>query len=323
MSEEPLLQPEEVASVLGSDDGSGDPGLQPTDESTTPYSMRQPLTLAPHEEPEARRRAEKIIGALQRALQQELDGEHEITIEGFQQQRADSALTVVPEPAWTLAMTCPPSGGMLLVLNPTLALALVEMAMGGVGNAPENGRAPTPLEVRVIERLAAGLVSRINRQMSQTFAVQPVSIGKVPRSFGTPGEIVGVTVLRIKVSEETERNSVLLLSTGLLRGSQDENEGAEEPDIGALGKRLLQLSLATRPVLAAGCVTMRELSELKPGAMLQFDRDAETALDLRIAGQTVFTGRLSREEKAMSFNVDWRRGAVPEEKSATEEGAKS
>ncbi len=314
MSEEPLLQPEEVASVLGGDEeGSPDPSLGSSEPAAaTRFSLRQPLTLTPAEEQGARQRADKLVEALQKALCQELDGEYEIQIEGFQQERAESALTLVPEPAWSLPMHLDSSGGMLLVLNPALALALVEMAMGGVGNPPENGRGPTPLEVRVAERLIAGLSSRVSHTTDYNFTKGSVSVGKIPSSIAAPGEIVGVTLLRFKLSDEAERTSVLLLTTNMLRAPQQAADG-EQP-LGPMSGRVQELPVETRPVLPAGQVTLKELTSLKPGSILKLDRDAGSQLDLRVAGETLFRGNLTRGEKELSFAVDWRRDWTPEEK---------
>ncbi|ANM30548.1 hypothetical protein ABI59_14630 [Acidobacteria bacterium Mor1] len=314
MSEEPLLQPEEVASVLGGDEeGSPDPSLGGGEPSmATRFSLRQPLTLTPAEEQGARQRAEKLVQSMQKALCQELDGEYEIQIEGFQQERAESALTLVPEPAWSLPMHLDSSGGMLLVLNPSLALALVEMAMGGVGNPPENGRGPTPLEVRVAERLIAGLSSRISKASDYNFSKGSVAVGKIPSAIAAPGEIVGVALLRFKLSEEAERTSVLLLTTNMLRAPK-EAAGAEQA-LGPMSGRVQELPVETRPVLPAGQVTLKELTSLKPGSILKLDRNADSELDLRVAGETLFRGNLTRGEKELSFTVDWRRDWTPEEK---------
>jgi hypothetical protein len=125
MAREPVLRPEEVASVLGDIGGA----MPSADATALAWSMRRPVVIAPDVEPAARKRLEELARALGEALGFELDAEVGIEVQGFQQEQAGVAFDTLPKPAWVLSFLCKESGGVSLALDPTCALALLELAL--------------------------------------------------------------------------------------------------------------------------------------------------------------------------------------------------
>jgi flagellar motor switch protein FliM len=306
MSEEPLLKPEEVASVLSGGE-TEDPESIEQSRDPSSYSLREPVVIPPSSEPEARKRVEQIAASLQSSIVSVVDAEMTIDTEGFQQQRVASGLSTVPPPAWVLCFNVPGRGRFALVMPPVLALGVVEMALGGAGGMPEEGRGPTPLEQRVFRRLHASLVEPLRKETGLQVAAGALEFGEVPSSFANPGETVGIGLLRCTVGE-TDQPALLMVTAGLLVDEESETVTRSFEKIGPLLPRLGKVVLEARPVLRCGKIRMKDLLEMKKDAVILFDTKEGTPLRLSVAGQEIFAGQIGREDGVPLFAVTGRRG---------------
>ncbi len=216
MSEEPLLRPEEVAGVLAGLDGDATPDLSGDGPCMPiPYSLREPVALPQEAEPYARKKVEAMAAAIETCWRRELATEVSIEVEGFQQQRAGVALSVVPSPAWTFGFLDPAGGGVAIVLDPGIGLALVEAALGGAGKPVDTGRAPTPLESRVMERLGSAAAAGIRTAAESALMPTGLVVGALPAGLASDGETLGVGLLRIRLPQG-ERAALLLATAPIL-----------------------------------------------------------------------------------------------------------
>ncbi len=308
MSQEPLLRPEEVASVLSpGEDGEPAASTEPRNGPST-YSLREPVAIPPGGEAGARDRLTTLMKAVEQVLSKELERELTLELDGFRQQRSAAALAAVNEPAWVVSFAHADGGGIALILNPLTALAIVELALGGFGNAPDTGRMPTPLETRVMNRLTGALVPSLVRASGEDLSNATVDVGRIPANLASPGEIVGVGLVRVQIGE-SQQTSALVASTALLVPRKTTGTD-EEFRVGPLHRVLRRCRADVRPVLRAGMVGLEDLLALSPGAVLRLDVSDDAAMDLRVSGQTVFTGSLGRDA-GPTFAVAWRRGRVP------------
>jgi flagellar motor switch protein FliM len=306
MADEPLVSAEEVASVLSSPDDSNEGPPAAAAGETVVYSLRRPATIAPDDEATARERLEVLAQALAAALSRELGSEIELDLQGFQQQTAGTAAEGLAEPAWTLGFLRDGAGGAALILDPTAALTLVELALGGHGTSAADGREPTPLERRVLGGLAGLILPRLNKMNGFDFTEVAFRTGGIPRSLAVPGEMVGLGLLKLKFGD-SEKNGVLAVTPGMLRSS--DVDGVEEQlQPGPIAPLLEKVVVDARPVLGAGRVSLRDLESLKPDDLLRFEVDADRRIQLRVRGQGVFSGRIARDETGAAYTIDWRRG---------------
>lgn len=307
MADEPLVSAEEVASVLSAPDGEEErASASIAAGDVANYSLRRPATIAPDDEPRAREQMEKLAIALAKVLARELGSAIEVELQGFQQQTAGSAAQGLADPVWTLGfLDARGSGGAALVLDPTAALTLVELALGGHGTAAADGRPPTALERRLLGSLAGLVIPRLNQTGGFDFSGGRFETGGIPATIAVSGEVVGVGLLKLKLGD-SEKNGVLAVTPGLLRGAEDEEVVPAEP--GPVAPLLEKVTVDVRPVLAAGRVSLKDLTSLSPGDVLRFEVDAGEELQLRVRGQTVFGGRVTRDDRGARFSVAWRRG---------------
>ena len=294
MSGRPVLRPEEVAGVL-----AGAPQAQPP-AGPTPYSFREPLAIPRESEPQARKRIEALAAEIQETLRAELGAEVTIEVDAFQQQRASAAIAAMPAPAWLLSFARP-GGGVALVLPAAAALSLLERALGGAGASADASRGPTALESRVLSKILPRMAAAVSRALGADLAPVGLVVGSLPPQVATPGEVLGIGILRIKASDG-ERSALVLASAPLLAPPKAKPAGGKR--VGPLAKALGAVPVDTRAVLDAGLVMVAELSELQPGTVLRFDVAEDAPLELRVREIPIFSGRIVRDAKGgASFSV--------------------
>ncbi len=318
MAKEPLLSSEEVASVLSTDEQEGtDTGNTPDDSAadagSIAYSLRKPVAIAPESEATARERLEMFAKCLETVLQRDLEAEISIEIQGFQQEQAATAVGSLPQPAWVLSFPHVDGGGISLALDPTCALSFVELALGGAGNTAASGRAPTPLEKRVLTNLCGALSGPLSKISETSFDSGLFSTPEFPAAVAAPGQTVGIGLLKLKIAE-TDRSGLIMATAGLLR-DPGKSRGDEELHIGALHAQLERVQVEARPVLRAGSVSLSDLAKLEPGAVLGLEAPEDQRLELRVEGRGLFQGHVSRGEDGPAFEVKWRRGRQDREES--------
>jgi flagellar motor switch protein FliM len=291
MSERPVLSPEEVAGVLAGGEVAAAPA------GPTPYSFREPIAIPKEAEPEARKRVDAAAAEIQETLRTELGAEVGIEVDAFQQQRAAAAVSAIPPPAWLLSFAKPGGGGVALVLPAATALALLERALGGAGAAAETSRGPTALESRVMARILPRMAAALGKALGVELASAGLGVGELSPQVATPGEVLGVGLLRVRQGEG-ERSALLLASAPLL--VPPKARAASVRGIGPLASALGPVRLEARPVLDAGLVMVSELAELEPGTVLRFDVAEDAALDLRVRSLPIFAGRIVRDAQGGS-----------------------
>lgn len=303
MADEPLLRPEEVASVLSREaceESAAKPG-------SAVYSLRRPVLIAPDEEPAAREHLERYARGLEQILQHELDAQVRFRIQGFQQEQAGAAVEMLPKPAWILTFLRQEGGGLALALDPTCALSLVELALGGAGNMAACGREPTPLESRVLGNLCASVTEPLGARCGTKLVRGTLEIGRLHGRLAMPGETVGVGLLKIQIAEK-ERSGLLLATPNLLKQAPGPRPRSSGLRLGPLAARLALVPVEVRPVLKAGFAALSDLMELRPGALLNLEPPESAPLDLRVAGRRLFSGQVIRTAGAPAFRVSRRRG---------------
>ena len=100
MAEEPLVSPEEMESVLATEDA---PETRAAEDASGRYSLRRPVAIAADAEAAARARIEQLAASLATTLSEELEMPIEIQVSGFQQQQVRTAVGSITEPSWVLS----------------------------------------------------------------------------------------------------------------------------------------------------------------------------------------------------------------------------
>ncbi|GEM_PF-4378052 len=316
MSKEPLLNPEEVASVLSTGDGI-DPGPTGADGGPSTYSLRDPVIIPPTELESARRKMETLTAGLQSSLAILLGSEIAVEFEGFQQQKISTALGVIPSPQWVISFRNEKAGGIALVLPSILAMVLMELTLGGVGAAREEGREPTGLERRIMTQFLHTWTPALNAETGLRMSPGQFETGGIPHSFGDPGETVGVTLIRFKVNE-TEQTGLILANGGFLNDGLQASK-ATRLHVGPLAPRLEKLPVRIQPLLPGGRILMRDLIAMRQGEVLKLDTSKDAELQIRIRGTRVFTGRIGRNDEGPFFGTTGRMRPADEETTRKQE----
>jgi flagellar motor switch protein FliM len=309
MNQDVDLRPEEVSEVLANGSGDGDAAPEQDGRNEPkPFSLREPVAIPPEAEPFAKETLEKVVVALNEVVRSEADIECEMTLDGLQQQRSAAALSVMPAPVWVTALRCSGGGGLALALHPTVGLALVEAALGGSGSLPEEGREPTRLESRVLGWFFSRAADRLETLLGRKLSSAGTAIGEVPTQVASPGETMGVGLLRVKIGEQ-ERSCLLMASAALLLPARKSTADKSSREPGPLAVKLDKVPLETRAVLQAGRVSLNDLMSMESGKVMRLDASEDSILELRVAGQMVAHGRIVRTGEQHNFAVERRVGS--------------
>lgn len=298
----PLLSHEEISGVL---DGAVLDASPSADAGPHAYSLREPVAFPPEVQAAARARMEAMASALGQVLGRSSGFEVSVRLEGFQQQRTAAALSAFPPPVWVIPFARPEGGGAALAFHPGIALALVEAFLGGSGKPADAVRQPTPLESRVMRRMAEALAPAFGAAAGARLVPAELTVGAVDASVAAPDETVGVGLLRIELPQGVR--SAMLLAGGTLLAPADAQANAPRGTIGPLASRLSGARVSVRPVLRAGRLTLAEIAALEPGAVVVLDAADTTPIDLRVQGQKVFSGRVIRADDGAAFEAASRR----------------
>lgn len=315
MTDQPLVSADEMASVLGSDENQEAAPVASEKGATVAYSLRRPLAISPEDEERARARVATISESLIASIRRQLDATLECEEQGFQQQQTSAAVGSLEEPAWILAFEAEGGGGLAFVMDPACSMSLIELALGGAGTSSAGGRAPTNLETRVMNNLGRALLEPFSAKAGVRLNRPIFATGSVPTEVATAGEMVAASILKLKFGD-AERGALLLATSSLFR---DANSAGDDAPVaaGPLNDRLSKVLVDIRPVLRAGKVSLKDLTELQPGSVLRFESDEQRELDLRVQGLGLMRGRISREEGSVQFGVTWRRPGSCQEPVAT------
>lgn len=307
MADEPLLTNEEVASVLEREETPTEPEEQEDPGGTEVFSLRHPVAIARQELAEARSRCEQWVEVLTRTINDDLQCQAAISLQGFRQEQVKTAIASIPDPAWVISLVRSNGGGIALVLDGSCGLGFVEMALGGPGAAGEAGRAATPLEQRVLDQLATSLSKTLSRMATTGFDRGAFSSGLPVPELASGGQTVGVGLIGLAIGEN-EKNGLVLITPDLLRPAAKAKPGSTPLNLGPLVSRVRGVPMRVRPILRTGLTPIEDLVALEPGAVLQFELEASSPLTLRVNDRDVFRGKIERTDNRAKFAVEWRRG---------------
>jgi flagellar motor switch/type III secretory pathway protein FliN len=158
----------------------------------------------------------------------------------------------------------------------------------------------------VLSRLAAALAAELTRASGEPWSPLDPAVGSIPKEIAAPAEVIVVGVLRVKV-DALERSALLLASASLLGSRNGPRAESAQGRVGPLARALARMPMGVRPVLSAGAIRLRDLVDVSPGAVLMLDAGEGAPFDLRVEGQTIYRGHLTRSDSGLRFRVTWRR----------------
>jgi flagellar motor switch protein FliM len=198
----------------------------------------------------------------------------------------------------------PLKGGAALEINASVLFRLIDRLLGGSGLLPVRLREFTEVEQVLIERIAVRAMMDLQQawQHAGTFGFRVAHLETNPQfvQLTSPSEVVVAITFDVKVGDVSGQMTLafphLLLepvmpklnthryfATAQRAVSREENEGLQE--------NVLRLSVTVRGVLAEVPISVRDLLDLRPGAILPLGRRASAPATVEVEGVPRFTAR--------------------------------
>jgi flagellar motor switch protein FliM len=231
----------------------------------------------------------RMAGTLTSALRQSVH----VSLAETRQERWEEFVNALPEPTFLASAPVQPFGGRVVLHVPSaLALALVDLRLGGDGRPPAAERGLTEIEHRLVSEMAAALLAEIPPALRSVLPIelgQPTSTSSgVLVQVGRQSETWVFLELRLVAGEQAEGSLTLCLPVAVLLPVFEALERAEQEDHAGrdsdVRERLLEVPVEVRVVFPDTRLTPLEVLSLAPGDVLSLRHDPTEPLALMVGG---------------------------------------
>ena len=203
----------------------------------------------------------------------------------------------------------------LATLDPALVHAIVELLCGGAGGEcrPDEMRPATAIDAQyahTVAALAAGAIAGEWNDRGFT-AVKPVKIEGTPPAdvCGAATREVGVVTLALGIFGLRGLLTLALPPAALQAfageiAPVDEPASADPAWSSLLRQQLGRAAVTVDALLDALPLSLRQLSELKPGQVLVLPAGARTRASLVCDGRTLYRGEIGQDDSRYSVRID-------------------
>jgi flagellar motor switch protein FliM len=198
----------------------------------------------------------------------------------------------------------PLKGGAALEINANILFRFIDRLLGGSGLLPVRLRDFTEVEQMLVERIAVRAMMDLQQawQHAGTFGFRVAHLETNPQfvQLTSPNEVVIAVTFDITVGEERGHMTLvfphLLLEPVMPKLNTHRNFASMQRELSpeegeGFQENLLRVGLSVRGVLAEVPITIRDLLELKPGAVLSLGKRANAPAIIEVEGVPRFTGR--------------------------------
>lgn len=252
----------------------------------------------------------------------------DLELESVEQLSFGEFMLALPSPCASYVMDIRGTGGQEAVIDfgHDFAFFLVDRLLGGAGRVTVPDRSLTPTEQRLVRIMGEEVVQQLMEAWQDYVSLDLEIKGfeSVPEMLQVANQEDPMLVAHLSVTME-ERTSVLLLClpftvlekffsgdpTRRIRLSHENPEERErERRWVRASVRDARLNVAAR--LPSFHVSMKELTELEPGAVLGTGFAPGTPLEIHVAGQRRFSGQPGRRGQKLAVKVEERLEPEPE-----------
>ncbi|MBI5837315.1 MAG: flagellar motor switch protein FliM [Candidatus Eisenbacteria bacterium] len=316
-----ILSQEEIDALMSAvstgdlEASPGDPGM-PAQNITT-YDFRRPSRLTKEEirtltsihESFARMLANSLSAYLRCVVEVSLVSVSGVTYAEYQQ--------ALPNPTGLTVLSTPPfEGGMVLEINQSLLLAMIDRLFGGPGLLGSEGKHLTTLEQTVIQKIVRRALPDLVESWKPVVALQPeIDVFESNPQFvsaGAAGDMVLFVSFEIQLPKASGFASLCFqhrdieepLSKAGAAGSPGQRVRRPTPIPGELWRDGIEpTSLDVAGVLGHARIRIGELLDLRVGDVVRLDSTPRGTLPLCISGQPKGSVRLGRVGRHRALEV--------------------
>ncbi len=198
----------------------------------------------------------------------------------------------------------PLKGGAALEINANILFRFIDRLLGGSGLLPVRLRDFTEVEQVLVERIAVRAMMDLQQawQHAGTFGFRVAHVETNPQfvQLTSPNEVVIAVTFDLTIGDERGHMTLvfphLLLEPVMPKLNTHRNFASMQRELSpeegeGFQENLLRVGLSVRGLLAEVPISIRDLLELKPGAILSLGKRANAPAIIEIEGVPRFTGR--------------------------------
>jgi flagellar motor switch protein FliM len=282
------------------------------DSGVRPYDFRHPSRLSKDQIGKVGYLHQTFARRMGVALAGILRGYVETSITDVAETLWSSFKESIPDPCTAFSFSAEPLNGVgVIEIEPGLALAFVDRLFGGNGSPIESNRGLTSLEDRVIRRVINSILREIETVWSPLAKLRLKTAGfaSSPEHIQASGVTDSVVVLTLDVDTGNTRGNMricypYLVFEPLLRAITPPKERNGRSEDGEVVSGLVrQVPVPVRARLAPSMVSIRDLTELKPGDVLVLDSAVTDQVLVLVGDKPIFRGRPGRRGRNLAIKV--------------------
>ncbi len=239
----------------------------------------------------------------------------EVTLASVEQMSYGEFIKVLPDPTLFSSIGMRPlDGNMALELNPNLVFPMIDMLLGGPGNAVIEARNLTEIEMHIIE----GVINLAMRDLKEAW--RPImeleffmeGAGTKPQMFQivSGGETVVTIGMDIKVGDNTGTMNICIPSRILkvIRSRFDQQWNIRRQKVaGSEQMKILNLirsaEIPVNGVLRESNLTVDDLLKISPGDVIQLNKPMSEPVLLCVGGVPKFLGHVVVRRGKRAFEI--------------------
>jgi flagellar motor switch protein FliM len=282
-----------------------------------PYDFRVPVFLSPTELRKLRMQHDEFIHSLAARLSIYLRLEFLLQMSKLETLTYQKFVDGLSNPTHlTLFRVDPFPGICILDVNPRLGLTIVDRLMGGPGHSVSINRDLSEIEVALLDQAIQIIVGEWCNHWTKLQELRPVLLGHessgrfLQTSAGD--SIMLILAMEARVGDCLEQLQIAFPYTTLepliriLSQALDSSAVETAAKESAKPKWNPRFDGVTIPLTAEWPerqLSARQLTELKPGDVLEWDPRAASQVRLRLAGTSKFLGRLGTKNKKWAVEI--------------------
>lgn len=237
-----------------------------------------------------------------------------INVTAVAQEAFSEFLDSVQVPATVLvASAAPMKGKFTAVIDSSLTFSMIDHLFGGTGGNLNKGRALTEIEMKVMERVFAGLLGYLGEALLGVVNVnahlEGIESNPLFAQIVSPTEMTATVTLEVSLGQSNGNMRFclpfVLLEEVLPRLTlyQQLNPGQVEVGGDPSAWSLDEVPVHLTAILGVAHLTLRQLLKLEPGDVIPLDNRLDRDLPLQVGGHRKFRGRPGRVGKTLALRI--------------------
>ncbi|MFM1945413.1 MAG: hypothetical protein RI897_4395 [Verrucomicrobiota bacterium] len=285
-------------------------------EAIQPYDFRHPVFLSPSELRKLRLRHEEFIRSLAARLSIYLRLDFGLQMSKLQTIPFQKFCEGLQNPTHISVFKVEPLSGIcLLEMRPRLGMTIVDRLMGGPAHSVNPDRDITDIEQALLDQAVEVILGEWCSHWAKVQDLRPLLLGHETNGrflqTATSDTVMMVLSMEARVGDCMEQMQLAVPSYSLeplIRAlGQQMESGAKEAEAAEMPKWNAKLDSMRIRVSAEWSdleMTARELTELKPGDVLQLQPQACSQVLLKLGGIPKFHGRLGTQSEKWAVGLD-------------------